>query len=227
MTLTSPYDESYPPSLWGGGGGDPGNLPTQELWIDATPDVKISGPVPIAGTTGIWSLFGIGPVSAFPGTATPPEDFPSGTVSVVASLNVPGTTTHTAMFSQIEIDGGYANAWAGTDWDTVKASSVTTIVETILGKNAGGATIWTRTAQFVRTDPTVGVEAEAGPSPTGVEVGAPGRFTPDDAAPPATIADLRALGLDPGEPWTAEEHVVIGTGNAYWTGDDWARGKAP
>jgi IPT/TIG domain len=63
--------------------------------------------------------------------------------------------------------------------------------------------------------------------PTGVTAGAPGAFTPDGAAVPATIGDLRALGIGSGPAWVTGEYVVIGSGNAHWDGADWVMGIAP
>lgn len=62
---------------------------------------------------------------------------------------------------------------------------------------------------------------------TGVVAGTPGSFTPSGSAVPANITELRALGIGAGPAWTVGQYVVIGSGNAYWNGTDWAMGTAP
>lgn len=59
--------------------------------------------------------------------------------------------------------------------------------------------------------------------------GEPGMFLPTGADPPATIGDLRTAVPAPSNSaaWATDAYVVIGSGNAYWTGSDWAMGKAP
>jgi len=66
--------------------------------------------------------------------------------------------------------------------------------------------------------------------PTGVTAGTPGEFTPAGCTIPATIGDLRALGLlesGTDAAWSEGEYVVIGSGNVHWDGTDWAMGAAP
>lgn len=65
------------------------------------------------------------------------------------------------------------------------------------------------------------------PDPTGVTAGTPGAFTPSGSAVPANITALRALNIGSGPAWSEGQYVVIGSGNVYWTGTDWATGVAP
>lgn len=64
--------------------------------------------------------------------------------------------------------------------------------------------------------------------PTGVVAGTPGHFTPIGATPPASIAELRALGaLGQTDAWTTGQYVEYGAGmKAHWGGSDWATGEA-
>lgn len=76
-----------------------------------------------------------------------------------------------------------------------------------------------------------GTAWRAGPAvaaATGVTAGTPGSFTPAGAMP-ANITELRARipTPTPSTAWTTGQYVVIGTGNAYWNGTDWAMGIAP
>lgn len=73
-----------------------------------------------------------------------------------------------------------------------------------------------------------GPDAWTDNAPTGVTAGAPGAFTPTGATPPATIADLRALGaLGQTTAWTTGQYIVYGSNQkAHWDGTDWATGEA-
>lgn len=73
----------------------------------------------------------------------------------------------------------------------------------------------------------------AGPVPfaeaTGVTPGSPGSFTPEGAAPPESLAAIRAAGaLGETDPWAEGEYVVLGSDEeVFWDGDSWEKGRAP
>jgi hypothetical protein len=69
------------------------------------------------------------------------------------------------------------------------------------------------------------------PAPTGADAGTPGTFTPAGAQVPADLAALTganpAIVANPATAWTTGQHVVLGTGTAYWDGTQYVAGMAP
>lgn len=64
---------------------------------------------------------------------------------------------------------------------------------------------------------------------TGATAGTPGTWTPPNAAPPMTLADLSSadpeITATPATAWTTGQHVVLGDGShAHWSGTAWVVG---
>ena len=146
------------------------------------------------------SLFGPPPTPPDPGSASPGDTFPAeATITAEDSTNA-------AKLAGLGYVADPLTAWTVGQRMTVGTYRF----------------YWSGTAW------TAGVAPAAPPLATGVISGSPGTFTPEGARP-ANITDLRAqVPLpDPDDAWTTDQWVEIGTGNAYWTGTDWAMGKAP
>jgi hypothetical protein len=64
---------------------------------------------------------------------------------------------------------------------------------------------------------------------TGATSGSPGSFTPANAAPPQTLADMTGIVASPLTAWTPSgAHVVLGDGSkAFWNSTAWTVGMAP
>lgn len=141
--------------------------------------------------------------------------------SADVTLHVHGTGF--SEYSVIVFNGG-AEATTFVD-----ETELTTLVEPSTA--SGPWTVPVQVRNGVQTSEPVDFEfteaAPAPPAPTGVTAGTPGAFTPAGAAVPATIGDLRALGIGSGEAWTEGQYVVIGSGNVHWDGADWVMGAAP
>jgi len=106
-----------------------------------------------------------------------------------------------------------AQGWEGPAFlDASIKGGVTSAVTIDASFSAKGS--WTRASQIAATGAS--------------GISSPGKFTPQGAMAPATLAQMTGITATPATAWTTGQYVTLGDGSAaHWDGAAWVAGIAP